>query len=81
MEIFTLTAAEVGIEIFAETFNLKVATKMEVVAEGFIDVTQSVWINDQLVVKNIQTGGISGIGNCAGILSWNCSNITVATPV
>lgn len=81
MEIFTLTAAEAGVETFAETFNLKVATKMEVVSEGFTNVTLSVWINDQLIKKNVQTGGISGIGNCAGILSWNGASITVASQV
>lgn len=81
MEIFTLTAAEAGVETFAETFNLKVATKMEVVAEGYTNVTLSVWINDQLIKKNVQTGGISGIGNCAGILSWNGASITVASQV
>ena len=81
MEIFTLTAAEAGVETFAETFNLKVATKIAFVSEGYHNVTLTVWINDQLIKKNVQTGGISGIGNCAGILSWNGASITVASQV
>ena len=79
-EIFTLTAAEAGVATFTETMNLKVAMKMEVVAEGFTNVTISLWINDQLIKKDVQTGGISGIGNCAGLLTWNGASITVATP-
>ena len=79
-EIFTLTAEEAGVETFTETFNLKVATEIELVSEGYHNVTITMWINDQLIKKNVQTGGISGIGNCAGILSWNGASITVATP-
>ncbi len=78
-EIFTLTAAEAGVETFAETFNLKVATKIDFVSEGYHNVTITMWINDQLIKKNVQTGGIKGIGNCAGILSWNGASITVAS--
>ena len=81
MEIFTLTAAEAGVETFGETFNLKVATKIAFVSEGYHNVTLTVWINDQLIKKNVQTGGIRGIGNCAGILSWNGASITVASQV
>ncbi len=80
-EIFSISAAEAGIETFTETFNLKVATKMETVAEGYQNVTISLWINDKLIKKNVQSGGISGIGEYAGILTWFGAGITVATPV
>ncbi len=79
-EIFTLTTEEAGVTTFTETMNMKVAMKMEAVSEGFTNVTISLWINDQLIKKDVQTGGISGIGNCAGLLTWNGASITVATP-
>ncbi len=76
---FTLTAAEAGVDTFTETFNLKLATKMEPNA-GKTDVTIHMWINDKLVKKDVLVGGMSGIGNYAGILTWNGASVTVATP-
>ncbi len=76
---FTLTTEQAGVDTFTETFNLKFATKME--ANGNkTDVTITMWINDKLVKKNVLVGGMSGIGNCAGILTWNGASVTVGTP-
>ena len=76
---FTLTTEEAGVETFTETFNLKFATEMEANGDKS-DVTITMWINDKLVKKNVMVGGMSGIGNCAGILTWNGASVTVATP-
>ncbi len=78
--IFTLTAEEAGVASFTETFNLKVSIDMVAVNESFTNVTMNLWINDQLIKKNVSTGGISGIGNFAGMLTWSGASITVATP-
>ena len=76
---FTLTTEQAGVDTFTETFNLKFATK---IAEngGKHDVTITMWINSKLVKKDVLVGGMSGIGNCAGILTWNGASVTVATP-
>ena len=38
------------------------------------------WINDVQLLKDATTGGIKGMGNFAGMLTWNGASITVATP-
>ena len=77
---FTLTAAEAGVESFTKTFNLKFATKISTRANGSKDVTMSMWINDKLVKQDVEVGGMSGIGNYAGILTWNGASVTLSTP-
>lgn len=81
LDIFTVSTKEAGVNSFTETFNLKVATTINPINETWNNVTISLWINDKVIKKNIQTGGISGIGNYAGILSYNGAGITVATPI
>ena len=79
--LFTLTPEQAGVETFTETFNLKFAAKIEESATtGAKDVTVTMWINDQLVKKDVLAGGLSAIGNYAGVLTWNGATVTVATP-
>ncbi len=81
-EIFTLTAEEVGLGSFTETFNLKFATKIvDSVTAGCKDVTITMWINDEIVKRDVLVGGLSAIGNFAGLLTWNGASVTVNSPV
>ena len=81
-EIFTLTAEEVGLTSFTETFNLKFATKIvDSATAGCKDVTITMWINDQIVKRDVLAGGLSAIGNFAGILTWSGASVTVKSPV
>ena len=80
LSIFTMTPAEAGVESFTETFNLKFAVKYAPIDDTWTNVTINMWINDVQVKKNVTTGGIKGMGNCAGMLTWNGASITVATP-
>lgn len=80
LTIFTMTPAEAGVESFTETFNLKFAVKYAPIDDAWTNVTINMWINDVQVKKNVTTGGINGIGNCAGMLTWNGASVTVGTP-
>ncbi len=80
LEIFTLTAAEAGVETFTEPFNLKFATAITDAASGSKNVTITMWINDKLVKRDVTRNGLSAIGNFAGLLTWNGASVTVATP-
>lgn len=80
-EIFTVTAAEAGVDSFTEPFNLKFATGIaESETAGCKDLTITMWINNKLVMGEMLCGGLSGIGNCVGLLSWNGASVTVSTP-
>ena len=80
-EVFTLTAEEAGVRSFTEIFNLKFAAKIvDSASAGCKDVTISLWINDQLIKKDVLVGGLAAIGNCAGLLTWNGAIVTVGTP-
>ena len=81
-EVFTLSAEDAGVETFTETFNLKFATKItDSASAGCKDVTITLWINDQLIKKDVLVGGLSAIGNYAGLLTWNGAIVTVGTPL
>ena len=81
LEIFTLTPQEANVMSFTETFNLKVATKVEdSIASGCKDVTFTMWINDCLIKRDVLVQGLQAIGNYAGILTWNGASVTVETP-
>lgn len=81
LTIFTLTPAEAGVESFTEIFNLKFAVKYAPIDDTWTNVTIHMWINDVQVKKNVTTGGIKGMGNFAGMLTWNGASVMVATPV
>ena len=78
--VCTLTPAEAGVESFTETFNLKFAVKYAPIDETWTNVTINMWINDVQLLKDATTGGIKGMGNFAGMLTWNGASVTVATP-
>ena len=80
-EIFSLTAAEAGVDTFTETFNLKVAVKLADSVGNCKDITISMWINDVVVKKNVLFQGYPLLGNFAGVMSWNGAPVIVATPV
>ncbi len=81
-EVFTLSAEEAGVNSFTETFNLKFATKItDSATAGCKDVTITLWINDQLIKKDVLVGGLAAIGNYAGLLTWNGATVTVGTPL
>lgn len=80
-EAFTLSPEEAGVNSFTEPFNLKFATKIvESQTPGCKDVTITMWVNNKLVMGELLIGGMSLIGNCVGLLTWNGAGVEVATP-